>query len=196
MTTSDLYRFGLTVLDHYIFLIALALAGLAGLVYLGRHKIRQFWLNLRTRHCLNHLGLESAADVRFPDGLGHFFTVDRLVMHHDGISMLVIKRYSGRIFCADDIDEWTQIVGGKSYRFKNPLIDLDYQIKAVSSLVPDVTVNGYLFFDQRARFPKGHPERVVQIETMPECLKRDTLNKVQSPVEKAWRELLTFSETG
>jgi hypothetical protein len=193
MTKSDYYQFGMTLLDHYVFLIALALAGLAVLIYLGRHKIRQIWLNMRTRHSLNHLGLESVANVQFPDGLGQYFSVDRLVMHHDGISLLIFKRYSGRIFCADDIDEWTQVVGGKSYRFKNPLVDLDYQIRAVSSRAPDVTVNGFLFFDHRAQFPKGHPERVIQIETMPVCLKRDKLNKVQAPVEKAWRQLLTSS---
>jgi len=192
MTTSDLYQFGVTLLDHYVFLIALALAGLAVAIYLGRHLIGQFWLNMRTRRCLNHLGLRSLSNVRFPDGFGQYFVVDRLVMRHDGISMLICLRYTGRIFCADDIEEWTQMLAGKSYRFKNPLVDLDYQIKAVSALVPDVPVDGFLFFDHRAQFPTGHPERVIQTNTMPESLKQDKQSKVHVSVEEAWRQLVAL----
>ena len=80
------------------------------------------------------------SNFKFPDGLGNYFTVDRLILRQDGISLLVFKQYPGSIFCADGIDEWTQMLAGKSYRFQNPLIDLDFQIKAISSFVPDVPV--------------------------------------------------------
>ena len=196
MTSSELYQYGNSLLDHYALLIALLialiLAVLAAVIYLGRRNIEHAWLNVKTRYCLKHLGLKQISDLKCPDGLGNYFIIDRLVMRHDGISLIVFKQYPGTIFCADDIDQWTQMLAGKSYRFKNPLIDLDYQVKAVSACVPGVTVNGFLFFDAQAEFPKGHPDRVVRSDSIPEALKRNKHLKVQASVETAWEKLGTL----
>jgi len=184
----------LTVLqDHVVLLIASSLVILALFVFLNRKAINHLRLKLRTRYCLNHLGLKQVVNFSFPDGLGNHSTVDRLIMRQDGISLLVFKQYPGSIFCADDIDEWTQLLVGKSYRFKNPLVDLDYQIKAVSAIVPDVPVNGFLFFDYQARFPKGCPERVISLDSVPESLKRDRKVKAQASVVSAWETLRAIS---
>lgn len=188
MTTSDIYQYGISLFDPYVLLIALLLVTLV-VIYLGRGNYKHAWLNIKARYRLNHLGLKEISNFQFPDGMGHYFNIDRLVMNHDGISLLVFKQYPGRIFCADDIDEWTQMLAGKSYRFKNPLIELDYQVKAVSAYVPDVPVNGFLYFDHRAEFPKGHPDRVIHFDKIPEALKRDKQHKVQAAVESAWQKL-------
>jgi len=190
MTTSDLDRYGLPFLGQYVLLIALLMVTLAIVIYLGRNYFKHALQNVKTRYNLNRLGLKQIADFQCPDGLGNYFTVNRLVMRHDGISLLVFKPYPGSIFCADDIDEWTQMLAGKSYRFKNPLIDLDYQIKAVSARVPDVPVNGFLLFDAQAEFPKGHPDRVIRSDSIPEALKRNKNLKVPASVDAAWEELL------
>ena len=119
MTTSDIYQYGISLLDHYALLIALFLVALAAIMYLGRRNIKQTWLNIKTSYNLNHLGLKEVSNYQFPDGLGNYFNIDRLILRHDGISLLLLKQYSGSIFCADDIHEWTQMLAGKSYRFKN-----------------------------------------------------------------------------
>ncbi len=189
MAMTDIDQ-ALTVLqDNIVLLIALSLVVLALLVFLSRKAIKHLWLKLRTRYCINHMGLKQIVNFSFPDGLGNHSTVDRLIMRQDGISLLVFKQYPGSIFCADDIDEWTQLLVGKSYRFKNPLVDLDYQIKAVSAIVPDVPVNGFLFFDYQARFPKGCPERVINLDSIPGSLKRDRKVKAQASVLSAWETL-------
>lgn len=193
MTTSDLDHYGISLMDQYVLLIALLLAALAIVIYLGRNNFKHAWQNVETRYRLNRLGLKQIANFQCPDGLGNYFTVNRLVMRHDGISLLVFKPYPGSIFCADDIDEWTQMLAGKSYCFKNPLIDLDYQIKAVSARVPDVPVNGFLLFDAQAEFPKGHPDRVIRTDSIPEALKRNKNLKVQASVDAAWEELLVLN---
>ena len=136
MTASDLSQYGISLLDQYVLLIALLLVALAVVMYLGRRNLIQAWLNAKTRYRLNRLGLKEISNFQFPDGLGNYFNIDRLIMRHDGISLLLVKQYPGSIFCAEDIDEWTQMLAGKSYRFKNPLIDLDYQVKAVSACIP------------------------------------------------------------
>ena len=189
MITDDIYQLGISLLDHYALLIALSLAILVAMIFLGRRGIRHALLNLKTRYRLNHLGLKQIRNFQCPDGLGNYFTIDRLVMCNDGISLLLFKQFPGSIFCADDIQEWTQLLAGKSYRFKNPLIDLDYQIKAVSAGIPGVAVNGYLFFDHNAEFPKGHPQRVIRLESIPDSLKRKHQEKVQPAVESAWKKL-------
>ena len=196
MTSSELYQYGNSLLDNYALLItlliALILAVLAVVIYLGRRNIEHAWLNIKTRYCLKHLGLKQISNLKCPDGLGSDFIIDRLVMRHDGISLIVFKQYPGTIFCADDIDQWTQMLAGKSYRFKNPLVDLDYQVKAVSACVEDVPVNGFLFFDPQAKFPKGHPDRVIHLDNIPEALKRNKQVKVQAAVETAWEKLSTL----
>jgi hypothetical protein len=85
------------------------------------------------------------------------------------------------------------MLAGKSYRFKNPLIELDYQVKAVSACIPGVAVDGYLFFDTQAEFPKGHPDRVIRSDSIPEALKRNKHLKVQPSVESAWKKLLKLN---
>ena len=189
MSISDIYQFGRTLLDQHVLLIILALLVMAGVIYLSRFNIRSTWLNLRMWYRLKRLGIKGISNFEFPDGLGNHFTIDRLVMRHDGISLLMLMQYPGSIFCADDIDEWTQLLAGKSYRFKNPLIELEYQVKAVSARVPDVNVNGFLLFDHQARFPKGRPDRVIGLDSLPASLKRDGKKQVHASVESAWEEL-------
>jgi len=194
MTLNDIYQYGASLADQYMLLIAMALSVIVLVLFLSRDRIRQTWLNIKIRYRLNHLGLKQAADFSFPDGMGNHFNIDRLVMRHDGISLLVFKPYSGSIFCADDINEWTQLLAGKSYRFANPLVELDYQIRTISAFIPGVPVDGFLFFDHRARFPKGHPERVIHFDKIPDALHRDRQQKPQASVESAWEKLFAISK--
>ncbi len=184
--------------DRYALSIAMLTASallLVGIIlYLNRRKVKHHWLNLKTRYCLNRLGFKQITNLKCPDGLGHHFTIDRLILRHDGITLLVYKRYPGKIFCADKINDWTQMIGQRSFRFKNPLYDLDYQIKAVSACVPNVAVNGFLFFDHLTEFPIGHPERIIYLKNIPEELKRSKLHKVQKSVMSAWKKLLLVSK--
>jgi hypothetical protein len=196
MTTSDLYQYGISLLDQYELLIAFFLAALVVVMFLGRRNIKQAWQNAQMRYRLNRLGLKEISNFTFPDGLGNYFNIDRMIMRHDGISLLQVKQYPGSIFCADDINEWTQMLAGKSYRFKNPLIELDYQVKAVSACIPGVPVDGFLYFDTQAEFPKGHPDRVIRSDSIPEALKRNKNLKAQASVESAWEKLGALKVTG
>ncbi len=190
---TDINQLLIALQDQYVLLIPMILLVFAFLFYLSRRKINLLWLNLKTHYRLNRLGLREISNFKFPDGLGNFFTVDRLILRQDGISLLVFKQYPGSIFCADDIDEWTQMLEGKSYRFQNPLIALDYQIKAISSFIPDVPVNGFLLFDHQAEFPKGCPERVIKFSNLPPSLKRNKNTKAQASVMSAWERLSALS---
>ena len=171
---------------------AVSFFAIAFIFYLNRIRIKQSWLLFRTQYCLNHLGLEQISDIQFPDGLGHHFTIDRLLLRHNGITLLVYKKYPGRIFCASNIDEWTQMLGQKSYAFKNPLFELDYQIKAISAFLPDIPIDGFLFFDHTAAFPKGHPEQVMHPNLIPQELQRYNRHQVETKVMSAWKKMQDF----
>lgn len=168
---------------------AISIIAIAFIIYLNRIRIKQAWLSLRTRYCLGHLGLKQLPGFQFPDGLGHRFNVDRLLLRHDGITLLVYKKYPGKIFCADHIDEWTQMLGQKSYPFTNPLFELDAQIKEVSAFLPGIHIDGFIFFDHTAAFPKGHPERVMHPRLIPEELHRNNRHQVEEDVMSAWKKL-------
>ena len=193
MTMSNFPQDMIQIIEPYALPVALALLAFIIIIYLNRRKIKHNWLNLKTRYCLNHLGLKQISNFHCPDGLGGQFTIDRLILRRDGITLLVGKCFPGKIFCADNIDDWTQMLGKQSYRFKNPLYDLDERISAVSACVPDVPVNGFLFFDHLSEFPKGHPDRVIQLETIPEELRRNKDDEVTAPVMSAWGVLKGMS---
>lgn len=176
-------------MNQHAIAIALIIAILGILAYLFRIKLKHTWLNIKTRYRLNRLGLKQITNFQCPDGLGYYFNIDRLLMRHDGITVLAFKQYDGNIFCADHIEDWTQMLGGKSFHFKNPLFDLDNQIKAVSACIPNVPINGYLFFGHQSAFPKGHPDRVIHLKRIPEALKRGKKPKAEAFIISAWEKL-------
>ena len=194
MTMSDISQDIIQIIERYVLPTILVLLAFSIIIYLNRRKIKHSWLNLKTRSSLNHLGFKQISNLKCPDGLGHHFIIDRLILRHDGITLLIYKRYPGKIFCADQIADWTQMLGNKSYHFKNPLYDLDYQVRVISACVPKVPVNGFLFFDYLTEFPKGHPDRIIQLKKIPEELKHDKHDKVNASVMSAWNKLLHMAK--
>lgn len=151
--------------------------------------LKRIWSGVKTRYFLHHAGVRQYRDFRCPDGLGGEYTLDRLVLRYDGVSVLMCLRYEGNIFCGENIDEWTQMVNGKSYSFTNPLVMLDSQIAAVTALVPGIDVDGYLFFDHRAHFPKGRAERVIQLDNIPEALRQKRGMRPGDNLMAVWKTL-------
>ena len=189
MSISEITQIVVQILNAYTVPIAVIIILLVLVLLFSRNKIKQSWLNRKTRKLLSHLGFKRMTKFKCPDGLGHHFIIDQLILRQDGISLLSYKRYPGKIYCADDIDQWTQMLGQKSYRFSNPLYDLDCQIKAVSECVPNIQVDGYLFFDHLAEFPKGRPDRVLQLDQIPDKLRSTKKVKVDKTVMTAWKKL-------
>jgi len=177
---------------HPAFPVVLVLIVSVIMLFIFKRRIKHAWLNYRARSFLDRLASKQISQLKCPDGLGHYYIIDRVLLRPDGITLLVFNKFPGKIFCAENIDEWTQMLGQKGYRFKNPLYDLDCKIKAVKAYVPGVEVDGFLFFDNQAEFPKGHPKRVIFKGNMPDMLKRSK-TKVRAPVLAAWERLRKIS---
>lgn len=189
MNISELYQTIIQQINDHALTIAASLMVFVFIVYLSRKVISRWWFIFKNRYRLNHLGVKHLSNVQWPDGLGYYFTVDRLILRPDGITVLMYKQYPGKIFCADNIDDWTQMLGQKSFKFKNPFYDLDCQVSAIQSCIPNIPVNGFIFFDYTAEFPKGHPDRVIHHKSIPEILKRHKKRDVEVDVMSAWKKL-------
>lgn len=177
-------------LNHELLPFVVIILFAAILAFVNRRKLGHHWQEWSTHHRLNRIGIKQVSNLKFPDGLGSSFKIDRLVLLHDSILLISFKPFSGNIYCADNISEWTQIIGQKSFKFENPLFDLEYQLNAIRAHAPDVPIRGYLFFDHSASFPKGHPEQVLHPANIPEYLFRVNRPDVDNTVLKAWDNLL------
>jgi hypothetical protein len=182
----------LEILNHSLFPLLAISAAVLILILVNRRRLATALLGFKSRRCLDRLGIAQVNSVQCPDGLGGEFTIDRIVLHAEGISIVSAKRFPGKIFCADGIDEWTQMLGNKSFKFPNPLYELDLQIKSLESCLPGVSVDGFLFFDHQAEFPKGSPLRVFQPVSVPDRLQPNRSQSLDPELRKAWDRLREF----
>lgn len=120
----------------------------------------------RLRRAVGALGPELLAGARVPDGMGGRVAVDYLVLTPGGLLAILVKRIPGILFAGESMDQWVQRLGGRSYRFSNPLIGLDQLVASLRSQFPDVPVRGILLFSEAVDFPKGRPARVLTLQEL------------------------------
>jgi len=171
--------------------IALVAAGLVIILILlvNRKRLQLQLREWRIQRCLQQIGCEQIRNLICPDGLDGYYIIDRLALVQDSILLIAYKPYGGNIYCAERIAEWTQVIGKKSFKFENPLFELDNQLTALKSLSGGVPIYSFLFFDHSAEFPKGHPGMVLHPENIPDRFLGAQGDPVTPPIQVAW-ELL------
>lgn len=169
-------------------MVALAIIAIALLliVHLNRGQLQLRLRDWRLQRCLNLIGIEQIRDLVCADGLDGYYSIDRLALTRDCILLISYKPYVGNIYCAEHISEWTQLVGQKSFKFENPLFEMENQLTALKQIVGDVPLHGFLFFNHSAVFPKGHPAAVLQPDSIPPQFLRDEVRDVKASVRLAW----------
>jgi len=170
--------------------VTLTLLAIATILAINWGKIRARWLEWHSHRGLDKIGIKQIKSAICADGLDGKFEIDRLVMLHDSILVIAFRPYSGNIYCAESIPEWTQLLDQKSYKFKNPLFELGNQVSAIQNYLPGVSIRGVLIFDYSASFPKGRPERVMRLDNIPESLLRANCPEPRPEVLKGWDALL------
>jgi hypothetical protein len=176
-------------LQSEIFALAIIAIALLLILYLNRRPLLVRYNEWRIQRCLNRIGVEQIRDLACPDGLEGHYNIDRLALTRDAILVIAYKPYVGNIYCAERIAEWTQVIGQKSFKFENPLFELDNQITALNLAFGGGPLKGYLFFSHSAVFPKGHPESVLQPNSIPPHFMRDQNKPVKEEVRAAWDHL-------
>jgi hypothetical protein len=171
--------------------VAFAIIAIAILLilYLNRKTLIIRFHEWRIQRCLNKIGSEQMRDLICPDGLEGHYKIDRLALTRDAILVIAYKPYVGNIYCAERISEWTQVIGQKSFKFENPLFELENQITALTLAFGDAPLQSVLFFSHSATFPKGHPNSVLQPDSIPPNLMRDQGQPVKEDVRAAWDHL-------
>lgn len=179
-----------------LLLLIITLLACLGIVFINIKKLRQFAMNWHMNRLLNAIGIKQKHNLIYDDGLDGKFKVDRLILLRDSILLISLKQYAGNIYCAERISEWTQVIRQKSYKFHNPLFDLDNQITTLRTVVPGITINGIIFFDHTAEFPKGHPTRVLHRNNIPEhYFSQHNITETAAPVLEAWETLVALAQT-
>ncbi len=173
--------------------IAISIAGLAivFILFVSRKRLLMHLREWRIQRCLNRIGSKQIRNLVCADGLDGYYRIDRLALTRDAILLISYKPYGGNIYCAERISEWTQVIGQKSFKFENPLFELENQLTALRLLIDNAPLHGYLFFNLSALFPKGHPESVMNPETVPEMFLAKNCEPINPNIQAAWNLLKT-----
>ena len=150
--------------DRSVYFFALAIIGLIVVVTLYIRRYKRNRHQRQVKKLINDLSHKSLRNVYTPDGTGSEAWIETLLLTDGGIVVLDIHDYTGNLFGGVNINEWTQLIGSKSYKFNNPLLELPMRIHAVQALVEGVPVIGRVVFTHRGHFPKGIPDGVLMVD--------------------------------
>jgi len=160
------------------------------LLYLFRDSLHYWRESRNINRVAKRLGARMRRDVRLPDGMGGEISIDFLVLATDAILVIGVKRYDGLIYGSARIDEWTQSIRRRSYKFPNPDTYLLQQIGAVRLIVPKTPVRGLHLFTDSAVFPKDKPSNVLQAQDLLGSFHRPRLKDIPADLQTAWTQLI------
>ena len=132
----------------------------AWLVYrriVGRDHLRQV---------LNEIGYDRIDGLVVPDSDDGEIQIDYLLLTSQGLLILDIKEVDGTVFGGDRMQDWTVIGEKRRYTFSNPQPALYDRIAAVREIVRQVPVAGRILFLAGAKFTKGIPGLVCNLEEL------------------------------
>ncbi len=128
--------------------------------------------------------------IVIPDGLGGEIYIEHLVLSERGFVIYEVMNYKGVIFAADTIDIWTQVVGKRSYKFHNPLPELESKIMAVRALLPaGMPVEGYLLVADNVQFPKGKPDKLISVSRLDETVVARGARLQNTALQENWLKI-------
>ena len=178
--------------DALIFtIVALALLLV---LFLNRKRITVGLREWRIQRSLGRIGSEQIRGLVCDDGLDGYYKIDRLALTPNSILLINYRPYVGNIYCAESISEWTQVIGQKSFKFENPLFEIENQLTSLRLLIGDAPVRGYLFFNHSAEFPKGHPDSVLTPGNIPDEILSTSGEDVPAEIRAAWDLLQTHQK--
>jgi len=133
-------------------------------------------------------------DFIIPDGVGGLLEIERLVLLDQGILLIQTYPISGNLFGADFIDEWTQIIDGRSFKFPNPLRHIRTSSYALKILAPTVPIFCRAVFTANSVFPKGKPDEVSVLTSLGDDLQTiDSSPAITEKAQHSWERILRIA---
>ncbi len=150
-----------------IAILLLALLSIAIIVSKKRDRV-----NKRINLALKPYIQKELRNIVFPDGIGGLVNIEHIVLLKQGILVIETYSISGNLFGGDKIDQWTQMINGKSFKFNNPLYRIQILGQAIQTIAPNTPIfHRVIFTDENASFPKGKPGNVSLLDLLKEDLK-------------------------
>ena len=158
-------------------------------IFLQREKIKEAISEWNLQRLLKNIGKESMHDIVIPDDIDGDIFVEHLILLPHEIFILGVKNYRGLIFAAEKIDLWTQVIGNKSYKFENPLHQLEANVIALNSKIEKSKIGKKVLFINASEFPKGKPENIVSVEDIKQWDRKHIIEYVPVALQKDWATL-------
>jgi len=137
---------------------------------------------------------EEIKKIIIPDGIGGLLEIEHLILTDQGLLLIETYPMSGNLFGAETIDQWSQIIEGRSYKFANPLRHIRTSRQALKVLSPNTAIFCRIIFNANSVFPKGKPEEVSVLNSLGddmEFIKSETPATVAS--QKAWDKIMRIA---
>lgn len=150
---------------HIFWLITIALVAIA--LYMFVPSLKEGARRRRLDRILSRFGPEWVSGVVLEDGMDGLVHIDRVVAGPGGLTVVTLVPHEGIIFGADEIEQWTQVVGRRTMKFPNPITLTREGIVAVQYHLPDAPVRGVALFTGESTFPKGKPATALLAEEIP-----------------------------
>ena len=171
------------------------LAVLVALVlFFSWSPMQQLFSHWGLSRLLNQIGMQSLKNVYVPDGLGDVIYIEQLLLQADGLLLVTIKPFRGNIFAAEQIDQWTQVIGHHSYKFPNPLHQQETDLQALRAVIPDISINRLVVFAKGSYFPKGKPDEVCNFTDLKKLAEQQKNKVVMPAVQTQWQDLVKQAE--
>lgn len=155
--------------------------------------IKEYIGEWKLNNLLNNIGAESLHNVSISDGMDGKIFIEYLILTPNNILLLGVKKFRGLIFAADKIELWTQVIGKKSYKFENPLHQLENDALALNAKIENTKIVGKVLFINGSEFPKGKPEDVITISDIKDWTKEYADSKIPEALLTDWNQLTTVA---
>lgn len=180
-----------------IVFVAVAIGSIVVLMFVVYRYYHRNYHHRQINKFIKDLSRAQLKDVLIPDNVNGEIWIDCILLTDGGLIVFDIRDYIGRLFGGDKINEWTQMIGVKSHKFANPLIELPARIHAVQAIVGDVPVIGHVVFTHRGTFPKGKPDNVFMVDEVYEQLSHFLRPALPAEhLDAAWQKLLSVQKSG
>ena len=158
-------------------------------LFLQTSWIKEFIGEWKLNKLLKNTGIKSLHNIVISDGMDEKIFVEHLILTPDRILLLSVKKFRGLIFAAERIDLWTQVIGNKSYKFENPLHQLESDLVVLNTIIENSKITGKVLFINGSEFPKGKPEDVISISDINHWAKKTTTSEIQKGLMDDWNQL-------
>jgi hypothetical protein len=114
----------------------------------------------------NSIAFERISNLIIPNADEGEIQIDHLFLTAEGLLVIDVKQVSGTVFGSDKMQDWTVIGDSHRYTFANPQPALYDRIAAVRQIVRQVPVAGRILFLDGAKFTKGIPGLVCDLDEL------------------------------